>query len=188
MGDDNRAGLAEAPVRVVGYDAAWPERFAEERAALDAAIGEWAVGGIHHVGSTAVPGLDARPVIDILVGVEDLRGSLACFAPLAKLEYVYTPCFSDVMHWFCKPDAAHQTHHLHLVPVSSAWFREELTFREQLRCQPELAAVYAALRRELANRFDFDRDTYTEAKSEFIRHALEQDLTPGRASQFARSE
>ncbi len=125
-----------------------------------------------------MPGLDAKPVVDILVGVEDLRGSLACFAPLARLEYVYAPYLSEVMHWFCKPDPARRTHHLHLVPVGSARFREELTFRDQLRCQPELAAVYASLKRELANRFEYDRETYTEAKSEFIRHALEQDLAP----------
>jgi GrpB-like predicted nucleotidyltransferase (UPF0157 family) len=175
-GGDNPAGIIDAPVRVVDYDPDWPQRFAEEREALEAAIGDWAVGGIHHIGSTAVPELEAKPVIDILVGVEDLRTSLACFSPLAKLEYVYAPYLTKTMHWFCKPGPAQRTHHLHLVPVDSARFREELTFRNQLRSQPELAAVYAALKRELANRYECDREAYTEAKSEFIRNALDQEL------------
>jgi len=175
-GGDNSACFNEAPIRVVEYDPAWPQRFAEEREALEAAIGDWAVGGIHHVGSTAVPGLEAKPVIDVLVGVEDLRGSLACFSPLAELGYVYAPYLTKTMHWFCKPSPAQRTHHLHLVPVDSARFREELTFRNQLRSQPELAAVYEALKRELANRYECDREAYTEAKSEFIRNALEQEL------------
>lgn len=60
----------DEPIRLVPYDPSWPERFAEERDALEQAIGAWAIGGIHHIGSTAVPGLDAKPIIDILVGVE----------------------------------------------------------------------------------------------------------------------
>jgi GrpB-like predicted nucleotidyltransferase (UPF0157 family) len=71
--------MAGEPVRIVPYDPVWPERFEQERSALAAAIGDWAIGGIHHVGSTAVPGLEAKPVIDILVGVMSLEGSRACF-------------------------------------------------------------------------------------------------------------
>jgi GrpB-like predicted nucleotidyltransferase (UPF0157 family) len=77
-------------------------RFEEERLTLAEAIGEWATGGIHHVGSTAVPGLDAKPIVDILVGVEDLATSRTCFASLAKLDYLYAPYRTEEMHWFCK--------------------------------------------------------------------------------------
>jgi GrpB-like predicted nucleotidyltransferase (UPF0157 family) len=83
--------MREEPVRIVPADPAWPARFEVERDALAAAIGRWAPGGIHHVGSTAVPGLDAKPVIDILVGVHDLASSRACFEPIARLGYVYAP-------------------------------------------------------------------------------------------------
>jgi GrpB-like predicted nucleotidyltransferase (UPF0157 family) len=69
----------DEPNLVVAYDLNWPARFEKERAALAGAIGEWIVGDIHHIGSTAVPGLDAKPIIDILVGVEDLETSRACF-------------------------------------------------------------------------------------------------------------
>jgi GrpB-like predicted nucleotidyltransferase (UPF0157 family) len=82
---------------------------------LEAAIGDWIVGGIHHVGSTAVPGLEAKPIIDILIGVEDLESSRACFHHLSALHYHYAPYRAAEMHWFCKPEPAHRTHHLHLV-------------------------------------------------------------------------
>jgi GrpB-like predicted nucleotidyltransferase (UPF0157 family) len=159
-------------IRIVPYDPAWPERFERERAALEGAIGERAVGGIHHVGSTAVPGLAAKPIVDILVGVEDLDGSRDCFEPLAGLEYLHAPYLAEEMHWFCKPDPERRTHHLHLAPVGGRRYADELAFRDRLRADPALAARYAALKRELAARFPEDRDGYTDAKSEFIRAAL----------------
>ena len=97
---------AEEPIRLVAADPAWPARFEVERAALEDAIGEWVDGGIHHVGSTAVPGLEAKPTIDILVGVRDLETARACFEPLASLGYHYAPYLPTEMHWFCKPDPA----------------------------------------------------------------------------------
>jgi GrpB-like predicted nucleotidyltransferase (UPF0157 family) len=166
-------GSAEEPVRIAPYDPRWPARFEEERAALADVIGDWVVGGIHHVGSTAVPGLDAKPVIDILVGVSDLRSSLECIEPLAELGYVYAPYRASEMHWFCKPDPTRRTHHLHLVPTGSRRFREELAFRNHLRSHPEMAAEYAALKVKLAARFGSDREAYTEAKEGFIRAVLD---------------
>lgn len=159
------------------YDPAWPARFEEERTALVAAIGEWLVGDVHHVGSTAVPGLEAKPIIDILVGVRDLEESLACFEPLAGLDYLYAPYLAEEMHWFCKPHPSRRTHHLHLVPTNSQRYSDELAFRNCLRADPGLAADYAALKQALAKRFADDRDAYTEAKSDFIGHAVGH--TPG---------
>jgi GrpB-like predicted nucleotidyltransferase (UPF0157 family) len=130
------------------------------------------VGDIHHVGSTAVPGLAAKPIIDILVGVEDLESSRACFDSLAVLGYLYAPYRSEEMHWFCKPDPRHRTHHLHLVPVGSRRYEEELEFRDRLQANSTIADEYAALKRDLAARFTQDREGYTDAKSEFIRRAL----------------
>jgi GrpB-like predicted nucleotidyltransferase (UPF0157 family)/ribosomal protein S18 acetylase RimI-like enzyme len=169
-----RAELDE-PIRLVPYDLGWPERFAAERAALEEAIGAWATGGIHHVGSTAVPGLDAKPIIDILAGVDSLDASRACFAALVGLGYLYAPYRPEEMHWFCKPHPSRRTHHLHLVPTDSGRFRDELAFRDRLRADPEIAGEYVALKRDLAERFAEDRETYTEAKAEFIRRTLRQD-------------
>lgn len=166
-----RAGLDE-PIRLVPYDPSWPQRFLTEREPLQKAIGSWATGGIHHVGSTAIPGLDAKPIIDILVGVESLEASRACFDPVAKLGYLYAPYRADEMHWFCKPHPSRRTHHLHLVPTDSSRFRDKLAFRDRLRTDPAVAAEYAALKRELAARFSDDREAYTDAKAEFIRRVL----------------
>jgi GrpB-like predicted nucleotidyltransferase (UPF0157 family) len=159
---------ADEPIRVVAYDPRWPIRFERERALLEQAIGSWVVGGVHHVGSTAVPGLDAKPIVDILVGVEDLETSRACFEPLAQLEYLYAPYLPEEMHWFCKPDPRHRTHHLHLVPRDSSRYRDELAFRDHLRANPEKARDYAELKRRLAVRFGRDREGYTDAKAGFI--------------------
>ena len=136
------------------------------------AIGAWATGGVHHVGSTAVPGLDAKPIIDILVGVDGLDVSRACFEPLAGLGYLYAPYRSEEMHWFCKPHPSRRTHHLHLVPTESSRFADELGFRDRLRATPETARAYANLKRELATHFRDDRDAYTEAKADFIGEVL----------------
>jgi GrpB-like predicted nucleotidyltransferase (UPF0157 family)/GNAT superfamily N-acetyltransferase len=164
--------LADDQIHLAPHNPDWPRLFEQERAALEVAIGRWAPGGIHHVGSTAVPGLDAKPIIDILVGVEDLETSRACFAPLADLGYLHAPYRSDEMHWFCKPHPSRRTHHLHLVPSGSRRFGDELTFRDRLRADPELAADYVALKHRLAARFANDREAYTEAKAEFIHNAL----------------
>ncbi|HEX5989035.1 MAG TPA: GrpB family protein [Solirubrobacterales bacterium] len=158
----------DEPIRLVPADPGWSERFRLE----EDAIGAWVVGGIHHVGSTAVPGLAAKPVVDILAGVRDLETARACFAPLAVLDYLYAPYLPEVMHWFCKPDPARRTHHLHLVPMVSRRYRDELSFRDRLRADPGLAADYAALKYRLAERHRDDREAYTDAKGAFIRAAL----------------
>ena len=159
-------------VRVVASDAAWPGRFEQERALLEGTIGIWATGGIHHVGSTAVPGLDAKPTIDILVGVRDLTSSRAVFQLLAGLGYKYAPYRTNEMHWFCKPDQNHRTHHLHLVPTGSERYENELAFRDLLRAKPEAARAYALLKRGLALEHPGDREAYTEGKTTFIARAL----------------
>ena len=168
------------PIQIVSYDPNWPASYERERVALDAAIGGFATGGIHHVGSTAVPGLDAKPILDILVGVDSLRTSRACFDSLEKLDYLYAPYLAAEMHWFCKPHPARRTHHLHLVPTDSDRFRNELAFRDRLRSSSRLASEYAALKHGLAVRFTEDRDAYTDAKANFIDSALRQGASADR--------
>ena len=163
---------ADEPGKLAEYDPDWPRRFERERAALTDAIGPWVTAGIHHVGSTAVPGLAAKPILDILVGVRDLDQSRACIEPLAELEYLYAPYMATQMHWLCKPHPARRTHHLHLVPGDSERYRAELAFRDRLRADGGLAAEYLALKQSLARRFENDREAYTAAKSAFIARAL----------------
>lgn len=162
----------DEPICLVPPDPSWPAQFELERASLAEAIGGWVEGGIHHVGSTAVPGLEAKPIIDIMVGVRGLEASRGCFEPLADLGYLYAPYLPDEMHWFCKPDPARRTHHLHLVPNGSRRYRDELAFRDRLRADPRLAADYAALKHRLAERHRDDREAYTEGKTKFLQQVL----------------
>jgi len=172
----------EEPIEIVPCVPCWAERFENERGALEEAIGERVTGGIHHVGSTAVPGLAAKPIVDVLVGVDSLEAARACFEPLARLGYLHAPYRADEMHWFCKPHPRRRTHHLHLVPTDSERYRDELAFRDALRASPDLAESYAQTKRRLAASFKHDREGYTDAKGAFIREALD-----GRARPSARS-
>jgi GrpB-like predicted nucleotidyltransferase (UPF0157 family) len=162
------------PVKLEPYDPNWPARFEQERAVLETVIGDWVVGGIHHVGSTAIAGMESKPVIDILVGVRDLETSRACFDRLASVGYAYAPYRAQEMHWFCKPDPRRRTHHLHLVPTDSPRYRAELAFRDYLRAHTDTAQEYAAMKKELAQKFERDREAYTAAKADFVQAVLDR--------------
>ena len=170
--------MAEAPIEVAPYDARWPAAFEQERALLAEALGPWLAGPPEHIGSTAVPGLAAKPVIDIMAPVHTLAASRPAIEAARELGYVHYPYKPDVMHWFCKPSAAHRTHHLHLVPLGSPLWRERLAFRDALRADPELRASYQALKLDLAQRHRLVREAYTDAKTPFIEEVLRQAARP----------
>lgn len=161
-------GGSNAPVHIVSYDPTWPANFAAEREAISGLIGRWIEGGIEHVGSTAVPGLAAKPVIDIMAGVRSLAESRPAIAPLATLGYLYFPYQPQVMHWFCKPSDAYRTHHLHLVVYQSPRWKAVIAFRDYLRSHPAVVQEYESLKRELAQQHRNDREAYTEAKTAFV--------------------
>lgn len=173
-GDAEVGHAPEEPVALVAYDLAWPGAFEAERDRLAHVLSAWLAGPIEHIGSTAVPGLLAKPVIDIMAGVRDLPSSMSARAALEPLQYVYFPYRADQMHWFCKPSPARRTHHLHLVPVSSRLWEDRLLFRDYLRLTPRAGEEYAALKRELAARHRRDREAYTEGKSRFVETVLER--------------
>jgi GrpB-like predicted nucleotidyltransferase (UPF0157 family) len=166
--------VSEEPIDLVSYSTTWPGLFDEERARLESTLSPWLEGPIEHIGSTAVPGLLAKPIIDIMAGVRDLPSSLDARDALAPLAYMYFPYRADVMHWFCKPSPAHRTHHLHLVPMGSQLWSDRLMFRDYLRFSPLAAAEYAALKTALAAAHRFDREAYTSAKGDFVRTILER--------------
>ena len=124
------------------------------------------------MGSTAVPGLAAKPVIDIMAAVESLAASREAIAAAAEAGYLYFPYRPDEIHWFCKPSASFRTHHLHLVPFGGRLWIERLAFRDCLRRDAATAAEYAALKQRLAKEYMFDREAYTDAKEPFIRKVL----------------
>ena len=159
-------------MHVVPYDPSWPRRFEEERALLAEVLAPWLVGPIEHVGSTAVPGLAAKPVIDIMAGVASLGASRPAIEAVARHGWCYFPYRAESMHWFCKPSPAARTHHLHLIPFGSALWAERLAFRDHLRAHPDVALEYARLKQELAERYRFDREAYTEAKGPFVERVV----------------
>lgn len=170
--------MAADTIRVVAYDPDWPARFAEERAAIAGLLddGEWL--DIEHFGSTAVPGLAAKPIIDIVMAVPSLEAARETFPErFSTLDYVFwadNPKTDRL--YFVKgmpPYGKARTHHLHVCErPSSMW--ERLAFRDYLRAHPDEAARYAALKRELAERYAEDRDAYTDAKGEFVAEIMER--------------
>lgn len=158
----------EAQVEIVPYDPSWPTRFKKEETILRQALAAWLVGPIEHIGSTAIPGLAAKAVIDIMAGVDTLDASRPAIAALADLGYCYFPYRADSEHWFCKPSPEFRTHHLHLIPLESRRWSEVIAFRDYLRSQPQIASEYEDLKRQLAHKYRFDREGYTEAKGPFI--------------------
>ena len=136
-------------VVIVGYDPAWPAMYEEEKALILGAIGPW-VKGIEHVGSTSVPGLAAKPIIDIMVGVWNLDDAAYCIGRLVTVGYDFKPD-DDIpeRRYFNKgPQARHR--HLHMTELGGDFWLRHLLFRDYLRAHAETARQYQALKRELA--------------------------------------
>jgi GrpB-like predicted nucleotidyltransferase (UPF0157 family) len=165
-----------APIELVDYDPAWPMKFEAEKQLLIACLRPWLFGPIEHVGSTPVPGLLAKPVIDIMVAVETLSASRDAIGAVEGLGYQYWPYKAELMHWLCKPSDEFRTHHLHLVPLGGPLWQTRLAFRDYLRRHPAAAAEYAALENELAAKYRDDREAYTEGKTAFILRIVERAL------------
>jgi len=172
------AGDPEAPVEVVDYDPTWPARFLAERALLEPLLGPWLAGLAEHIGSTAVPGLPAKPVIDLMAPVVSLEASRPAIAAMARAGYCHYPYKAETMHYFCKPSPSLRTHHPHLVPFPSPAWLQRLAFRDALRGDPGLAAQYADLKCGLATRFQMDREAYPATKAPFIRKVLKRTYRP----------
>jgi GrpB-like predicted nucleotidyltransferase (UPF0157 family) len=151
----------------------WPAIFEYERSQLAGLLGEGA--SIEHIGSTAVAGLGAKPVIDILVGATSLEAIEARIPALEAYGYRYVREFERGMpqrRYFTRTDGHPGHFHLHAVVHGSAFWTSHLAFRDALRADPKLAADYWKLKQRLAARFPDDRAAYTDGKGEFIRAVL----------------
>ena len=158
-----------APIVIAPYDPAWPRRFEHEKSRL---LGIFSADHvIEHIGSTAVPGLAAKPIIDIMVGVNRLKEAEARIPALEEMGYEYVPDFEVELperRYFRRPAPPPRTHHLHVVVLGEAFWNRHIHFRDYLRLHPEVAQRYQELKERLATEHALDRGEYTDAKTPFI--------------------
>lgn len=165
-------GLRRGTVKLVPYTAAWARLFAAEQARIKSVLGATAFD-VQHVGSTAVAGLAAKPIIDIAIAVKDSTVAPTCVAPLAQLGYEYLGDRQGTgEHFFAKGDDSQRTHYLHVVAHDSQQWADYLRFRDRLRADSALRDEYARLKHELAAAHAADRARYTQQKAAFIQRVL----------------
>lgn len=178
------AALMKERIAVVPYDPEWPARYAELELRLKRLLPKNLVQRIAHIGSTAVPGLSAKPIIDVQVEVNDLAEVRERVVPMMEeegYEFIWRPSIGEsapFYAWFIKrDDKGERTEHIHIVAPDHV-SAERIIFRDLLRRFPEEAAAYEVLKNTLSKRFSKDRAAYTAGKTEFIQALLRK----GRAS------
>ena len=173
--EEKVARVVKEEVAVVPYDSRWPELFQKEKAHLLFCLPRALVNRIEHFGSTAVPGLAAKPIVDILVEVASLdetRQKVPLILEPQGYDYFWRPTWGDdtppFYAWFIKRDASgNRTHHIHMVEAHfEHWDR--LFFRDYLIEHPQVAQAYGQLKRRMSNTYANDRVAYTKAKTDFI--------------------
>ena len=163
-------GLPPGTVRLREYTPLWAELYRIEAEALRDALGVLALS-VEHVGSTAVPGLIAKPILDIAVAIPAHAVVPKCATLLARLDYQYAD-WADLEDDHTFEKGVERTHHVHLVEVDSQQWSDYLRFRDALRCNAQLAQEYERTKMVLGTKFCSDRPAYTRAKADFIRHVL----------------
>jgi GrpB-like predicted nucleotidyltransferase (UPF0157 family)/GNAT superfamily N-acetyltransferase len=179
--DEKIARVVREHVSIVSYDSAWPGMFEAERAHLLACVPPGIIRRIEHFGSTAVPGLCAKPVVDMLIEVGSLAETTQRVVPVLEsqgYDYFWRPSAGEdtppFYAWFIKRDrSGARTHHLHMVEAHFEHW-ERLLFRDYLIEHPDTARRYGQLKETLSKRHEHDRVAYTEAKSEFIRAVTDE--------------
>jgi GrpB-like predicted nucleotidyltransferase (UPF0157 family) len=162
-------GREPADIRIVPYDPTWPARFRHERERITSALGPGA-GRIEHIGSTSVAGLAAKPIVDIIVSVEDLEDDAALRTPMERAGYVLR-VLEPGHRMFRTPE---RDVHVHVFAQDSDEIARHLVFRDRLRSNAADRESYEALKRELAKRKWSDMNHYAEAKGELIRQITER--------------
>ena len=158
-------------ISIAPYDPEWPHLYESEAVSLRSELPQSVVIKIEHFGSTAVPGLAAKPVIDVLVQVSSLEETREQIVPLLEAEgydYFWRTDVSPPYAWFIKRDSeGKRTHHIHMVEADSKLW-ERLYFRDYLREFPGEAKRYAALKQVLSDKYPNDRVAYTKGKDEYV--------------------
>jgi GrpB-like predicted nucleotidyltransferase (UPF0157 family) len=184
-GRDQVPAWAVERVHLSAYDSRWPSRAAEHASELRPVLAPWLLGAIEHVGSTAVPGLVAKPVIDLMAQVTDTDAVVNRAAgTLGELDWRHVPPEFDGRPWrrfFVKvsSDGQHRWAHLHLMAPGAVRWDQQLRFRDALRADPALRDRYAEVKSRLARAHADDRERYTEEKASFVTGVLRDLDGPG---------
>lgn len=172
----NALGLASNRLVLQPHNSEWAQLFEEESARLRSTLKDFVLD-IQHVGSTSIPGIPAKPILDIAIAVADFEEAKRCIALIEALGYTYRGEQGiPQRHYFVKGMSDARTHHLHMNEVHSSDWQQQIAFRDTLRQHADLAQAYAALKLRLAEQFPTDRAAYTEAKSGFISRVLNRAL------------
>jgi GrpB-like predicted nucleotidyltransferase (UPF0157 family) len=166
--------MADEAVTIVAYDPAWADRFRDQRDRLSVLLKPWLKAQPEHVGSTSVPGLQAKPIVDILAPVVLLTEAETAVAVLERDGWLFWPDDPNRSYrmWFLRPNPAARTHHLQIMQHDHPEVHALRTFRDALCRDPELRETYASLKCRLAEQHRSDRNAYTDAKSDFVRSVL----------------
>ena len=164
-------GLESGVVRLIPYTNEWARLFQEEKSHLLAAVVEYVLD-IQHVGSTSMPGMIAKPIIDIAIAVKNFEEAKVCIKPIERLGYEYKGEFGiPRRHYFTKGNP--RTHHIHMNEISSRDWSDQITFRNYLLQHQEIAKEYVELKLALAQRYPTDRQSYTDSKASFVKRVLQ---------------
>ena len=167
-------GLSRTDVELKDYTNEWHEEFLKQKEVLTSIFGEDAVS-IEHVGSTAIPGLKSKPIIDIQVAVNDLEVAIKHKDELEKAGYEFRgDAGVPGRYFFAKGNPDNRTHYLHVEPYKSANWETHIYFRDYLLEHPDVVKDYQSLKEELALKYPEDRKSYTAGKNEFITKVLEK--------------
>ncbi|MBS3778167.1 MAG: GrpB family protein [Candidatus Thermoplasmatota archaeon] len=175
--------LAKEEIAIVSYNPSWPRLFEKEKTFLQEILPSKLIGKIEHFGSTAVPGLSAKPIIDMLIEVNSLEETKKNIVPILEAEgyeYLWRPTIGTdppYYAWFIKRNSdGLRSHHIHMVESDSElWNR--LLFRDYLRDFPAEAKRYDTLKKSLAKRYAHDRIGYTKQKSTYIKNIMKKAIT-----------
>jgi len=164
-------------ITVVEYDPEWPRFYEEEKKLILDAVSEH-IKSIEHFGSTSVPGLGAKPIIDIIAGLDIQEVADRCLPALAAIGYDdVTPESTDDDWYYCLGKGPHSPGvHLHLVKYGSGFWKRHILYRDYLRANPETAMEYYELKKRLVEKYADMREVYTESKTEFINRVLEKAM------------
>ncbi|MEJ5308329.1 MAG: GrpB family protein [Anaerolineae bacterium] len=166
-------GVREGKVELVPHNPLWQTYFTLERQRLSAALAPY-IKEIRHIGSTAIPGIYAKPILDIMVGLFTIADVRYCQAPLATLDYIYEGEQNiPGWHFFRKKTGDMTTHHLHVVEWGGAYWRDHILFYEYLLQHPEVAEAYERLKLALAQEHADSREAYTREKTDFVNKVTE---------------